>query len=83
MGDSLKQIGDLCESIGKGIYFITHPMEMASAAWTVIDSSSFFVLMVVCMGGVIVFILGYEKGKKIAIGSVGLYLVIRMISAGM
>jgi hypothetical protein len=81
-GSPLQAIGDFCTTLGKGIHYITHPIELLSLIWDGVVYISFFGCMIVCLGGVIVYLTGVEKGKKVAVGSAAIYVVIRMLSAG-
>jgi hypothetical protein len=83
MNESLKAIGDFCNTMGKGLHYITHPKELGIVLWRGIDSSSFYVCIIICLAAIVADMCGWEKGKKIAIGSPVVYVVIRMLSSGM
>jgi hypothetical protein len=82
MGESLETIAGFIENIKTGAWYISHPKELGIIAWRFVDEKSFWVCMFICLGATLLYLCGIDKYKKWGQGSLLIYIVIKMLSAG-
>lgn len=71
------------EGAGKVFYYTTHLAELGLMVWNGILRYGYPVFTLVCLGGIIAYLIGYTRGKKIAFGSFLVYVIMNMINAGL
>ena len=71
------------EGVGKVFYYAAHLTELGLMVWNGILKYGYPVFTLICLGGIIAYLIGYTKGKKIAFGSFMIYVVMNMINAGL
>jgi TPP-dependent trihydroxycyclohexane-1,2-dione (THcHDO) dehydratase len=72
---------DFFAGIGKIFHYVTHPVELLSSLWNLIEVYSGPVTLLVFLMAMILYVIGYEKSKKFISGSFFTYVVIQMIGA--
>jgi hypothetical protein len=89
MFDELESIRVFCENtkdtfviLGKVLFYIVHPKDLFLLAWNGIVDISFFASMLICLGAIIAYLGGWDKGKRTAWASFYAYIIIRMICIG-
>lgn len=87
---AIKTIKEFCETTGdffKGMsqimYYSVHPKELLEMIWSALVTNSFEVFLLLCLVSTMTWLIGWEKGKKIATGSILTYGVIQAINAGL
>lgn len=71
------------EVTGKLYYYLTNPKVLAWWLWCGVVKHSFWICLFICLFSTIAFIIGWKKGKKVAVSSVLIYLVIQMFSTAL
>jgi NADH:ubiquinone oxidoreductase subunit H len=72
-------IAKFAETMNQVFYYIGHPKEAGLAAWGFIDVNSYYICMIVCLLAVLLYLCGWEKGKKYAQGSTLIFILIKML----
>jgi NADH:ubiquinone oxidoreductase subunit H len=67
------------ETMNKIFYYFAHPKEAGLAVWNFADYNSYFILMLVCLIAITLYLCGWEKGKKYAMNSTILFILIKML----
>lgn len=75
-------ISTFADHMNNFFFYITHPLDLLLLIWQGISYASFYICIAACFIGIILHMAEVDKGKKIAIGSIFIYLVICMINAG-
>lgn len=88
MNDLTQSIGQFTEGtkqffhiISQGVYYISHPAVLGSAIWSGALSISFILCLAICLGGIILYIIGYHKGATWAKISFFAYLSIHIFNS--
>lgn len=71
------------QSITNLIYYFKHPKEFSWIIWMNVVKNSFAICMFICLFSVIAYIIGWEKGKVWAKGSVIAYIIIMMFNSAL
>ena len=69
------------KTIGKIIFYITHPKQLLSILWYCSVEYSYLICLIICVAGVIMYILGHKKGAKWISGSIVSYSIIQAINS--
>jgi hypothetical protein len=85
--ENVQKISDNIQAFVNGIrkvgYYITHPVELAQLFWRFVVANSFTICLVICIGGLILYVIGIKKGAKWAKVSFFSYLSIQVFNAAM
>lgn len=85
--DSIKQFCDTTSEFFKGMSKIMHylfnPKELAWMMWSGLTANSLEICLLLCLLSTMAWLIGWNKGKKIATGSLLAYGVIQAINAGL
>ena len=85
--DSIKQFcdttGEFFKGMSKIMYYSFHPKELLEMMWSALVTNSFEIFLLLCLVSTMTWLIGWEKGKKIATGSILAYGVIQAINAGL
>lgn len=87
---TIKSIKDFCETtkdffagMSKIMYYIFHPKQLAWMMWSGLVAHSLEVCLLICLLSILAWLIGWNKGKKIATGSILLYGVVQAINAAL
>lgn len=87
---AIKTIKEFCETTGdffkgmsKIMYYSFHPKELVKMIWSGLVTNSFEICLLLCLIAIMTWLIGWEKGKKIATGSILAYGVIQALNAGL
>jgi len=73
----------LMNGIKKVVYYIVNPIELAKILWQFTVVNSFNICLVICICGLILYVIGVKKGAKWAKVSFFSYLTIQVFNAAM
>jgi hypothetical protein len=73
-------IATFCDYMNKTFFYITHPKITGTIIWNFIDHESYFICMLVCLIALSLYLCGWEKGKKVTMGSTMIFILIKMLS---
>lgn len=71
------------ETFAKAIYYLSHPKILAYIMWNGLVKYSFWICMIICLFSIIAYLIGWQKGKKWAQGSIITYIVIMMFNSAL
>lgn len=80
LNDDLQKIGNSLDNINKVLFYISHPVSLAELLWKSLVTYSYPICMMVCLIGIILYLIGIKKGGKYAVGSLMAYIVIQMLN---
>lgn len=87
---TIKSIKDFCETTGdffrgmaKVTYYLFHPQQLAWMMWSGLVAHSFEICLLLCLLSTMAWLIGWNKGKKIATGSILAYGVIQALNAAL
>jgi len=65
------------------IYYLTHPKQLGLLIWNGLVEHSFEICLLICLLSIVAYLVGYERGKKVAKGSVLTYIVVQMFNSAL
>lgn len=84
--DAIKQFcdttGEFFQTMGKVMHYLLNPKELAWMMWSGLVANSLEICLLLCLLSTMAWLIGWNKGKKIATGSILVYGVIQAINVG-
>lgn len=71
------------ETVSKLIYYFAHPKILAWIVWNGVVKYSFWICLFICLFSVIAYMIGWQKGKSLAKGSIITYIIIMMFNSAL
>ncbi|MFL0198551.1 hypothetical protein ACJDU8_23785 [Clostridium sp. WILCCON 0269] len=81
--DFYETTGDFFKVMSKVMYYLFHPEQLAWTLWCGLVAHSFEICLLLCLISIMAWIIGWNKGKKIAVGSMLFYGVVRAINVAL
>lgn len=75
--------GDFFKNMAKVFYYIFHPKQLAWLLWSGLAANSLEICLFICICALGAWLIGWEKGKKIATGSLLAFGVIQALNAAL
>lgn len=79
----MEHIIEFCKGANTVFYYIFHPIKFLGMAWGGIVSLSLPICTLVFLIALLLFMAGWSKGRKIATGSLFLFIIIHMLNAAL
>ena len=79
----MEHIIDFCKGANKFFYYLFHPVEVLNMAWGGIVSLSLPICTLVFLIALLLFMAGWSKGRKVATGSLFVFIIIQMLNAAL
>lgn len=79
----ISQLNEHLKSIGKVLYYITHPKQLLIILWHCTLEYNYLICLLICVAGVIMYILGHKKGTKWISGSIIVYTLMQAINSAL
>lgn len=77
----LTSIGESLKNISNFLDYLLHPSKILMAIWDMTVSVSYVVCLFVCIGCVLLYILGHKKQAKWIPTSIGIYALLQAIGS--
>lgn len=75
--------GDFFKNMAKVFYYIFHPKQLAWLAWSGLAAHSLEICLFICLCAIGAWLIGWGKGKKLAVGSLLAFGVIQALNAAL
>jgi hypothetical protein len=75
--------GDFFRGMSKIMYYLLNPKQLAWMMWSGLVAHSFEICLLLCLISMMAWLIGWNKGKKIATGSILFYGVVQAINAAL
>lgn len=79
----IAELNENLKAIGKSIYYLTHPKQLLLILWSCTVEYSYLICLLICVAGVIAYILGHKKDSKWITGSIVGYTIIQAINSAL
>jgi hypothetical protein len=83
MTNTKESIDKITQYVDNTIYYITHPIEVIKISWDFITTISPHICLLLCMIGLVLYVIEIKKFKRMAMISFMIFVVIQAINAGL
>lgn len=79
----MEHIINFCKGANTFFYYLFHPVELLSMAWGGVVNLSLPICTLIFLIALLLFMAGWSKGRKIATGSLFVFIIIHMLNAAL